>query len=159
MSFVFPFFFPLTKEAYYISSAYFQSHILTSQISPSKLLAKFHGFNAKSEFSGWHVMRNTKSAHMFWNVQSFLPTVPELSKNRIKFEFSIINKISNFDIILVFWPSDCSDKYQRVLMKTPESESQANTNGTRVGRHHLLWILLNKKKGGGIRSIIQSPKV
>lgn len=94
-------------------------------------------------------MRNTKSAHMFWNVQSFLPTVPELSKNRIKFEFSIINKISNFDIILVFWPSDCSDKYQRVLMKTPESESQANTNGTKVGRHHLLWILLNKKKRGG----------
>lgn len=107
MSFLFPFFF-LPIEAYYISSAYFQSDILTSQISPSKLLAKFHGFNAKSEFSSWHLMRNPKSAHMSWNVQSFLPTVPELSKN---FEFSILNNISNFDIILVFWPSDCSDKY------------------------------------------------
>lgn len=62
MSFLFPFF-SLPVEAYYISSAYFQSDILTSQIS-LKLLAKFHGFNDKSEFSSWHVTRNTVSSHV-----------------------------------------------------------------------------------------------
>lgn len=51
---------PPPMEAYYPSIAYFQSDILISWICPWKLFVKFVGFSDKSEFSSWHVIRNTK---------------------------------------------------------------------------------------------------
>lgn len=101
---------PPPMEAYYPSSAYFQGDILISQICPWKLFAKFVGFSDKSEFSSWHAIRNTSQL-----------TCPGMSKvcclllqswAKPDFKFSI-NNVSNFDTVSVFWPSDCSDKYQK----------------------------------------------
>lgn len=47
---------------------------------------------------------------MLWNVQSFMPTAPELSKNT----FNLAPTMSLTNTVLAFWPSDYSDKYQSV---------------------------------------------